>query len=358
MKDFLTLRIKAIIPETADANTYVLENTEPEPIVYQAGQFLTFLVPHNGHEVRRSYSISSSPEADTELAVTIKRVVNGEISRYLLDTWRVGDLVQSLYPAGRFTLPAGFASPRDIILIGAGSGITPLFSLLKTLLLREPQSRVTLVYANRDWQSTIFKAALDAWAQRYPEQFRCIHILSQEGRGLTTDENVTVRSGRLNNAWLERLVNENLRFRREDALVYLCGPVPVMRMADITLRFMGFRNLQIRQEYFIIRPLTTTEENVVHTDARPSRVKIQYRGRMYDLEVPVYKNILQVALENDIQLPYSCRGGRCSTCIARCVSGTVRMSINEVLTDHDLAEGWVLTCTSRPETAEVTLRIE
>ncbi len=355
MNDNLLLRVTNIIPETADTKTYVLENTRPEVIAYQAGQFLTFLVPHYGHQVRRSYSMSSSPDADPELAVTIKRVANGEISRHLLDTLKVGDVVESLHPAGRFILKPGFAHSRDVILVAAGSGITPLFSLLKTLLLREPQSHVTLIYANHNPQSAIFKNALDDLAKRYAAQFRCLYLFSEAPKH-ELGENAEL--GRLTNSRVERLVNQHLHFRSEDALFYLCGPVAVMRMADITLRFMGFHASQIRQEHFIVTPVTTLEENVVHAEMPPSRVKVGYRGQEFELAVPFYKNILQVALEQGIALPYSCRGGRCSACIARCTSGKVRMSINEVLTDSDLAEGWVLTCTSHPETEKVALEFE
>ncbi|MDJ1472022.1 ferredoxin--NADP reductase [Cytophagaceae bacterium DM2B3-1] len=362
MNDFLSLRIKAIRLETADTKTFIFETLDQTPVAYQAGQFLTFLIQHNGHEVRRSYSLSSSPDVDEPLTVTIKRVVNGEISRYILDTWKVGDIIQSLYPAGRFTIKPEENHSRDIILIGAGSGITPLYSLIKTIQIREPHSRITLIYANHNATSTIFRDELEKIALSTAKQLRCIHIwaLPEEGKIVNLASNAIqyIKGRRLNNALLEKLIQENVTGDLDKALFYLCGPVPVMRMAHITLRFMGYGVHQIRQEHFVITPLTTREDNVVTVSGAPASVKIKYRSKDFALLVPLEENILQAALKQGIQLPYSCRGGRCSTCVARCLKGKVHMSINEVLTDQDMEEGWVLTCTGYPETDEVELSFE
>ncbi len=183
----LSLRIKKIIPETPDTRTFVLEPIESTPLTYQPGQFLTFLLDVNGHEVRRSYSMSSAPGVDALPAVTIKRVANGEISRYWHDHVEVGTLLKALPSAGRFTLEPADGTARDIVLIGAGSGITPLFSLLKYVLTNESESRVTLLYASRRERSIIFGEQLDEWQQRYPERLEIMHVLKSTDRRLAGD---------------------------------------------------------------------------------------------------------------------------------------------------------------------------
>lgn len=343
--DLLPLRIMRIIVETADTNSYWLEPTNGQVVSYKAGQFLTLILPHNGHEVRRSYSLSSAP--GERLCITIKRVQNGEISRYLHDTLRVGDIVNSLLPAGRFTLDS---SPTgDVVLMGAGSGITPLFSLLKYLLQNEVAQRVTLLYSNTTEQSIIFYDALNQLHQQHPTRFRLLYLLSnppEDWNGLR---------GRLNNVLLERLLPQLVADSDPAALrFYICGPGAYMRMTQFTLVFSGFRPDQIRRENFVVEPIIATPPPTL---AQDRTVLLRFRGKEIDIQVPAYKSILQAALDEGIMLPYSCRGGRCSTCAAHCLSGQVHMTINDVLTDQDLADGWVLTCTGYPESDGVVIEL-
>lgn len=342
----LEFRVKEIIPETADTRTFVLELADGSPLPYQPGQFLTFLLVINGHEVRRSYSMSSAPGVDEFLAITIKRVANGEISRYWHDHVEVGTLLESLPPAGRFTLEPADDTARDIVLIGAGSGITPLFSILKYVLTKEPKSRVTLLYASRRERNIIFGKQLSDWRQRYPERLEIMHVLSQP-----TDDWPGTR-GRINNFRLERMVGKFLHFPPERARFFLCGPFELMRTAEITLRFMGFEGDQIRKENFVIDPAPPPPVR-----SEPHTIQLTFRSEVYTLEVPAYTTILQAGLESEIPIPYSCRGGRCATCAAICRSGTVRMSINDVLTERDLAQGWILTCTGYVESEGVVVEI-
>lgn len=349
MNSYLTIRVKQLIPEAKDAVTLVLEPVDKTPVAYKAGQFLTFLLHLNGREVRRSYSLSSSPATDKHLAVTIKRVENGEVSRYLLDHLREGDELQSLYPAGRFTIPTHPDNQRDIFLIGAGSGVTPLFSLLKTIVAEEPRSRVVLINSNRNETTALFWQPLQQLAKRYPEQLSIIHLFSdplpQSGK----------YPKRLTIGLLRQLVNEQLRFNRHEAQFYVCGPHPFMRMAKMALTFMEFDQEQVHQEYFVTETLPAP--TVTLTDTSPKNVTIVYRNQPHTLQVPANQFILNAALQAGIQLPYSCRGGRCSTCASRCTQGEVHMLINDVLTDKDVAEGWVLTCVAYPVTDEVRIEV-
>lgn len=348
--ELLYLRIVHIHPETGPADhpatrSYYLEPISGQPVEYKAGQFLTLIINHNNHEVRRSYSISSRPGEG--LCLTIKRVQNGEISRFLHDSLRVGDVLTSLYPAGRFTLDSSPAG--DVVLLGAGSGITPLFSLLKQALYTNEQQRVTLLYSNSSERSIIFRDALNRLKERFPERFRLFHLLSNPADGWNG------LRGRLNNVMLERLLpeltgNSNPKMTR----YYICGPADYMRMVQFTLVFRGIQPDQIRRENFVVDPVTLTPPPAL---AQDHTIRLRVKGQEIDIQVQAYKSILQAALDEGIHLPYSCRGGRCSACVARCLSGSVHMTINDVLTDRDLAEGWILTCTGYPETDDVIIKV-
>ncbi len=353
--DFLRLRITQIKPEIYGASSYFLEPTNGQPVPYRAGQFLTLILRYNSHEVRRSYSLSSAPSEP--LRLTIKRVENGAISRYLLDTLRVGDVLTSLYPAGRFTL--NDEDTGDLVLLGAGSGITPLFSILKQALRTQPNRRVTLLYSNSNERSILFRDELEEWQRQFPYHFRPIHLLSNPS------DDWPGRRGRLNNVMLERLLPELVGPSDRSTLhFYVCGPGDYRRMVRFTLVFGGIRPEQIKQEDFVIEPVVLTPPPALAVD-RTVLLRLRNRGveaggaenREVELRVPAYKFILQAALDEGIQLPYSCRGGRCSTCVAHCRSGSVHMIINDVLTERDLAEGWILTCTGYPESDGVIIDV-
>ncbi|GAB2607285.1 2Fe-2S iron-sulfur cluster-binding protein [Spirosoma areae] len=344
--DFLYLRVVRIVSETTNTNSYFLEALNGKPVSYQAGQFLTLILEHHGHQARRSYSLSSAP-SEKLLRLTIKRVQNGEISRYLHDTLQVGDVLTSLYPAGRFTLDED--QPGDFVLFGAGSGITPLFALLKHILQTNPTQRVTLLYSNPNERSIIFRKELDDLQHQHPERFRLLYLLSNP-----SEEWQDLR-GRLNNVMLERLLPELIgTSKREELQIYSCGPADYMRMVQFTLVFSRFRSDQIRRENFVIEPIVLTPPPAF---AKDRTVLLKFRNREIDIQVPAYKSILQAALDEGVPLPYSCRGGRCSTCMAYCRAGRVHMTVNDVLTERDLAEGWVLTCTGYPESDGVVIEL-
>jgi len=348
--DFLQLRIVRIHSETSDAKSYFLEPVDGRPVHHRVGQFLTLLLMHNGHEVRRSYSLSST--ANETLQLTIKRIPNGEVSRYLLDTLHVGDVLTSLYPAGRFVLDESLSG--DLIMLGAGSGITPLFAMIKQVLGTEPHRRVTLLYSNSSERTIIFWDELNDLQRRYPDRFRLLTLLSNPS------EDWTGLRGRLNNVMLERLLPDLVGTSDRQTLgFYTCGPADYMRMIQFTIVFSGFHTDQIRRENFVIEPVVITPPPLIAQD-RTVLLRIRRREaeiREVDIQVPAYKSILQAALDEGISLPYSCRGGRCSTCIARCQSGSVHMTINDVLTERDLREGWVLTCTGYPESDGVVIEV-
>jgi ring-1,2-phenylacetyl-CoA epoxidase subunit PaaE len=322
------LRVAGIRPEATGMKTIFLERRSGEPFLYDAGQFLTLLFTFRGHELRRSYSFSTTPGIDPVPAITVKRIPNGEISRHLLDHLRVGDMLTTLPPAGRFTLSDQVPDhllPGDLVFIAAGSGIVPVFSLLKQLKKDRPESRPCLLSQQYDEGSSPFRATL-------------------AGMGLKWTEMLTVRDGRLTK---DKLADWVLGAELAPATrFYLCAPSDFMRMVQITLRTLGFSDYAIHREHFTVDYIPPAPPVF---DATPKKVLVRAAvDREFVVTWP--DSILTAAIRQGIPLPYSCRAGRCSSCVAHCLRGRVRMTHNEVLTDKDIAEGLVLTCVGYAET--------
>jgi ring-1,2-phenylacetyl-CoA epoxidase subunit PaaE len=339
MQEYLSLRVEKIIPETPEAITLVLKPLNKGSVTYKAGQFLPFLFDINGKQFRRSYSLSSAPGVDKDLMITIKRVENGEVSRYLLSNLKEGDVLQSLMPTGRFTISTHPDNKRDIFLIGAGSGITPLFSLLKTVLKEEPQSHITFINSNKNKKEAFYEEEIETIAREYADQLTYFSLYSQPGEG-------EIRS-RLNIDLLEKLVRENMRFSATQALFYLCGPMTFMRMARITLLYMGIHEDQIYKEVFLPSQQKAYHP-IIPANTPPREIEVVQGKQKEQVTVYAQQSILRAALARGISIPYSCEVGICATCIAKCTSGKVVMTNNEVLTDREVDQGWILTCTSHP----------
>jgi ring-1,2-phenylacetyl-CoA epoxidase subunit PaaE len=344
---YLRLQIKEIIRETADAFTYILEG---ESFTYLPGQFLTFLITLHGTEYRRSYSFSSTPGIDPFPAVTIREKENGEISRHILRNWKAGDTVTTVQPSGRFTLKDN-KNKRDVFLFGAGSGITPLFSLLKHILHNEPDTHVKLIYSNTSHERTIFYRQLQKLEEQFSNRLHLMYFFSND------NENSKSAYRRLSNILLEPLVKAEMRFNNSDAQFFVCGPPDYMRMIILTLTFMGFAEDQLHKENFVVNTSPQLARMGKPDDTTIKEVLLKTNKGTYHLSVPGNMTILNAALAQGHALPYSCRGGVCGSCTARCMEGKTWMAWNEVLTDKELAQGFILTCTSYPVTPSVVIEI-
>ncbi|MEO6520743.1 MAG: ferredoxin--NADP reductase [Mucilaginibacter sp.] len=338
----LQLRVEAIKWETGDTATFFLSEINGEEILYQAGQFITLIFSHHREEIRRSYSLSSSPHEDF-LSITVKRMENGEISRFLLTKIKVGDVLNGLAPAGKF-VEANPDSNKDIFYFAAGSGITPVYAQIKYALSRKGASKITLVYSSHKAKSTLFYTDLNELVNDFPDRLKVIYLFS-------VSEDNSPRK-RLNNELVTQLVNANLQYSSDQAEFFICGPFVYMRMVKLTLTFMGFDAAQIRRENFVLEtvPVSTTVMNFP-----PRKIKLHFGATTYDLMVGENQSILQAALQNNIRIPYSCRAGICSTCTAICKNGKVEMVVNDVLTDQDLQHKWILTCTGHPVSDDVEI---
>lgn len=344
-----TFRISDIIKHPNNNIAIRFEDMLGTYPTYKPGQFLTLSFLFGDREVRRSYSFSSSPDVNEPFEITVKRVENGEISRYLHDRIEVGEIINVMEPQGLFTYEVDNSKHRTIFLFAAGVGITPLFSILKTALTQESTSKVVLVYSNSSKEQTVFYDELLEWQNQYPDRLKIEFIWSNAKNLL---------KARLNRDYLIELVKTNLE---EDyvPVFFTCGPLFYMDLCRFTLLGMGFSDDSIKKEtfYFPEEEEDDDEKEEQLVDMRSFTIVLKYSGKSYNLSIPYNKTILDVGLEHKIKLPYSCKSGMCSTCISQVYNGTVRMDYNEVLTDREVENGKCLICTSHPLSNDIVVEV-
>jgi ferredoxin-NADP reductase len=333
------LKVKSIIKETSNTKSFILERVGHPPL-YKPGQFLTLLLPKSS-SVRRSYSLSSHPILDTTLKITVKRIANGEFSRWLFDDSRQNDIIETIGASGFFTLPENLSDDHHLIFLAAGSGITPVMSLIKEALYFRKQN-VTLIYSNHSEADTIFYRELIALQTKFAPRFAIEFLFS------TSQDLLRARLGK---ALLTHFINAYIKDKSK-ALVYLCGPSDYMQMAAIVLLTEGIAAENIRTENFSTEK---PKSKNLPPDTNEHQVTIHYDGKTWTFPVKYPNTILQTAKLHAIDLPYSCEAGRCGTCAATCQKGQVWMSRNEVLLDKEMDKGRVLTCTGYPIKGDVEL---
>jgi ring-1,2-phenylacetyl-CoA epoxidase subunit PaaE len=346
----LSLTVEKVTRETPEAVT--LHFRQPEKsLTYLPGQFLTLVLKLGKEEVRRSYSMSSSPYTDQLISVTVKRVPGGKVSQYLNDTVESGQVIQVLEPAGRFTLEPEPSQSRHIVLLGAGSGITPLISMAKSVLSQEPGSQVSLLYGSRNEASIIFKDQLEGLRQQYAGRFELEHILSQPSASWTG------YTGRLNRQMILEILDKISP--AIETLYFICGPSGMMEEALEALRLLKVAEEDIRTEsFFSSAPATgkITEGGAIALEEH--QVTLLYEGSEYKVRVGARQSILEAALEEGIQLPYSCQSGMCTACMGICRSGKVKLDEEEGLSKKEREAGYVLTCVGHPLTDDVVIEIQ
>jgi len=334
-RTFHPLRIKQVKRETADASSFVLAVPDDlsAAFAYEAGQFCTFRVVIDGDEHFRCYSMSSSPVVDDELQVTVKRVPGGLVSNWMNDVLHPGDTVETGVPAGVFHLGEG---DGDIVMFGAGSGVTPIFAILKTALATTSR-RVFLLYANRDRDAVIFAPELDALQARHPDRLTVHHHLDVEHGFVVPD------------------VVRPLARRAAGTEYLICGPGPFMDVVEWTLLEHDVDAGRIRIERFTA-PFTPPEP--VAGEPASATVTIELHGRVATAAHRPGTTILQVARELGLSPPFSCEAGSCATCMARLIEGEASMRTNDALTPEEVADGWVLTCQAVPASPSVRVVYE
>ncbi|NVO30334.1 ferredoxin--NADP reductase [Hymenobacter lapidiphilus] len=363
---YLTLTVVELTQETSDAVTIHFERPDRQPVACQPGQFLTLILPcgPGGKKERRAYSLSSTPGEAPRLAVTIKRVTGGLVSNYLLDTVQVGQQLEVMAPLGNFVLAPQPQAARSIVLVGAGSGITPLMSMLKAILSDEPKSHVLLIYGNRNEDSVIFADQLRQLEQQYAGRFQIEHVFSQPLRPSAEHKH----TGRLNRTTLLRILEQRHQFPAAQAEYFLCGPDGLMLEAQSALELLGVPAARVRRESFVAAAdsAEAAAQSGGHGDVSAAaddeqsssrNVTIHYEGAEYQFQVSPEQTILEAALDQDIDLPYSCQAGLCTACRGKCLSGKVHLDEREGLSDSEMNQGYILTCVGHPLTSDVVIEI-
>jgi ferredoxin-NADP reductase len=330
------LRIKRVTEETADARSFTFEiPAELESAFrYDAGQFLTFRVDVGGEIRYRSYSMCSAPAVHDELTVTVKRVPDGAVSNWLNDSLHQGDTLDSSVPAGVFRLGA---EERDIVAFAAGSGITPIFAIIKTALATSSR-RIALLYANRDTESVIFGNELRELESSYAGRLVTTHHLDcEDGFVGAADIEPFARGAR-------------------NAEVFVCGPAPFMDLVESALLAADVPVTQIHIERFTVAEpadAAPAADNATTTGSAPAEITIELDGKKATATHHPGATILQTARQMGMTPPFSCEAGNCATCMAKLVEGEVKMHVNDALFDDEVASGWILTCQSVPTTPTV-----
>jgi len=342
---YKTIRIAGINEEIKDFKTFAF--ADDNNIAYKPGQYVTLVYHSHNVETRRSYSITSSPALNEPLSIGVKRIENGLLSRKLVDTAVIGDELITIGSGGLFILPDDIQNYKQIIFFAAGSGITPVYSLIKTALHVHPHLSLVLIYSNASPEKTIFlhqlKHLQKTFAFRFHIEFLFSNILELSRARLHRE------------LLLEFLAGYSVPDSKE-ILFYICGPESYMRMCTYTLREHDVPKDNIKREDFAINAVRKRDASP--PDKNTHNVFIQFNGQEIDVAVNYPDAILQSAKKQGIVLPYSCEAGRCGSCVAKCVKGKVWHSYNEVLTEKELQQGLVLTCVGHPVGGDVELRID
>lgn len=349
---FYPLTIREVRRESRDSISLIFD-PEPHFGSYMAGQFLTLKASIGGEPVRRAYSLCSSPAAAEPLAITIKKVEGGKMSSWALENLKAGDTLEVMPPIGNFIFQPQTAKKRWFFLVAAGSGITPVFSILKTILLSEPQSYVSLLFGNRSEEDILYRTELQNWSDRFPSRLKVLHTLSQPSDAWFGER------GRIDEGCIQHNL-ENLKpvSPFDFAEVYVCGPGPMMDTVVRIVQEQGVKKEHVHRESFSSSVDELSKAAAAEAlQYRERKVEIRLDGRSYTVDVPVGTTILDAALDRDIDMPYSCQSGLCTACRGKCLSGKVHMDEREGLSDEEMDEGYVLTCVSHPLTDQVVIEI-
>jgi ring-1,2-phenylacetyl-CoA epoxidase subunit PaaE len=351
--NFHALTVAEVIAETAEAKSIRFEVPEAlrEAFRFKPGQHLTLKAEIGREEVRRNYSLCVAPE-EGELKVTVKRIAGGLFSNWANDTLKPGDRVEVMEPHGSFTWHFREGASNHYAAFAGGSGITPVISLLKTAMIREPESRFTLFYGNRDSQSVIFLEELAQLKNRHMGRLQVHHFLAEEA------EDIELFNGILDRGKCTEIL-EHLIDPAETAAFFICGPGPMMDAAEETLlaRAVGRERIFI-ERFTADRPpeALQAELQALSQDAQGLTMVVTLDGRTRRVPFSAEAgNILDSARAAGLPAPFACKAGVCATCRARVVAGEVRMAARYGLTDEEVAAGYVLTCQSVPQGSGVEL---
>ena len=351
MSRFHALEVAEVRRQTSDSVSigFKIPDKLTSEFAFIPGQYLTLRAVIDGEDIRRSYSICSAID-ESLLRIGVKKVGGGAFSSVANETLKPGDVVEAMPPEGRFVIPQG-ASARHVLGIAAGSGITPILSIAKSLLAREPEARFTLIYGNRTSNSVMFAEEIEDLKNRFLQRLSVVHVLSRE------PQDVPLLNGRITAERIGALANGVVDLATVDH-AFLCGPEAMIAEAKAALQALGLPSERIRSELFTA---STPRRHFHPAPSAPrgeivSHVSVKLDGKRHAFDMlATDENVIDAAARAGIDLPYSCHGGMCCTCRCRLEKGEVAMALNYSLEDWEMKAGFVLACQSTPKTAEISL---
>lgn len=346
MSKFYSLTIKELKKETADAVSILFDvpNDLKEAFKFVAGQYINIKKSLSGEELRRAYSICSAPNSG-ELRIIIKAVDNGTFSVFAATILKEGDVLEVSQPEGKFLLETDSANAKNYLGIAAGSGITPIMSMVKAVLTEEPNSSFTLIYGNKTTADTIFKDEIILLQHAYPTQFKVQDVISRE-------KNEAALFGRIDKGNLNFILKNKFKNTSFDA-AFLCGPETMIIASKETLFENNLDENNIHFELFT--PPVTSESEINITFEGTCEITIALDDEETTFEMDSKTTILTAALKEGLDAPYSCQGGICSSCLAKVTEGKALMEKNSILSDAEIKDGFILTCQAHPITQKITI---
>lgn len=353
MTVFYPLKTKRLTKETTDCTSVTFEIPEDlvERFRYKQGQYLTLKAEIDGKEVRRSYSLCSSPH-EAELKVAVKKIPEGIFSSYVNDKLKEGDTLEVMPPMGDFYTELDPKNAKNYIAFAAGSGITPVMSIMKTVLMTEPNSTFTLFYGNKYASTVIFKEEIEGLKNRFLERLRVFHFFSRE------ISDIPLFSGRMTGEKAKDVL-EKLIDLEKDHEFFLCGPQEMIFPIRETLEKAGVAKQKIHFELFTPADGGESKARIkakLAKDEKVCEVFIKDGGNSFGFNLPLgTDNILDAAVARGADLPYSCKGGVCSTCKAKLIEGEIEMAVNYALEPEEVEAGYILTCQAYPVSEKVVV---
>lgn len=368
MSRFHTLTIKDIRKETEEAVSIAFEI--PSELVkdyhYLPGQYVTLKLSINGESYNRSYSLCSNPYEANEHRIAIKRVKNGKVSTYLTQNAKVGEGIEVMLPLGNFHTNLAINAEKHYYLFGAGSGITPLFSILKAVMTNEPKSKVTLAYGNFNSDSIIFKQELIDLSNQYPDRISIIHVFDQPkkkggflGFGKKAQEELAFEEGRIDYNFVKNLLKgKNLMI----AEFFTCGPTGMMKAVESTLHDLNVAKDKIHVEYFTEKD--SEDKKAVSVGQKEenyngqTQIEVICDGNTYNFSMKGKETILDACSKNNVDPPFACMVGACTTCRCKLIEGSVEMGDSEALTPKEIEQGYLLSCQAKPTSSQLKVNFD
>ena len=343
MSAFYKLNIKEVKRETQDAVSILFNVPQELQSNYQfiAGQYINLKLTLDGKEIRRAYSICASPE-NNELRIAVKAIKNGTFSVFANANLKAGDTLEVGSPEGKFTFEPQIDRQKNYAAFVAGSGITPVLSIVKSLLVGEPKSTFVLVYGNKSPESTLFHQELHDLQLQHVGRFFVHYVYSQ---AKVTNE----LFGRIDKSIVNFVLNDKHK-ALEFAKFYLCGPEAMINSVTATLKEHNIAEKNIKFELF---STSYVENEIKGSTEGHTKITVMVDDEATTFEMSQKQTLLEAALKQGLDAPYSCQGGICSSCLARVTSGTAEMKKNAILTDSEVAKGLVLTCQAHPTSSEI-----